>query len=67
MNPFVSLFSYARLTFSMGMVAIRAGRPAEVTVQDGARATIGCLRLLESARTGQARRLDWQAVVAPGS
>lgn len=30
--------------------AIRAGRNPEVTVLDGSRATIGCLRMLESAR-----------------
>jgi hypothetical protein len=30
---------------------LRAGRQPEVTVRDGARATIGCLRMLESART----------------
>ena len=30
---------------------IREGRPPEITVRDGARATIGCLRMLESART----------------
>jgi predicted dehydrogenase len=30
---------------------IRTGRPPEVTVLDGARSTIGCLRMLESART----------------
>jgi hypothetical protein len=29
---------------------IRDGKPAEVTVVDGARATIGCLRILESAQ-----------------
>jgi predicted dehydrogenase/threonine dehydrogenase-like Zn-dependent dehydrogenase len=30
---------------------IRDGKPSAVTVRDGARATIGCLRMLESART----------------
>jgi predicted dehydrogenase/threonine dehydrogenase-like Zn-dependent dehydrogenase len=30
---------------------IRSGKPPGVTVLDGARATIGCLRMLESART----------------
>jgi hypothetical protein len=30
---------------------IRSGKPPDVTVLDGARATIGCLRMLESART----------------
>ena len=31
------------------LTAIREGRPAEVTALDGARATIGCLAMLESA------------------
>ncbi len=31
--------------------SIKTGRDPEVTVLDGARATIGCLRILESART----------------
>jgi predicted dehydrogenase len=35
--------------------SIRQGRPPEVTVEDGARATIGCLGLVESARAGGAR------------
>jgi hypothetical protein len=30
--------------------ALRESRPPVVTVRDGARATIGCLRMLESAR-----------------
>ena len=30
---------------------IRAGKTPEVTVRDGARATVGCLRMLESAKT----------------
>jgi predicted dehydrogenase/threonine dehydrogenase-like Zn-dependent dehydrogenase len=34
--------------------AIRSGRPVPVGVGDGSRATIGCLALLESARTGRA-------------
>lgn len=33
------------------MAGIREGKPPAVTVRDGARATIGCLRMLESART----------------
>ena len=33
------------------LAAIREGRPAEVTAVDGARATLGCLAMLESART----------------
>jgi len=34
--------------------AVRQGRPPEVTVVDGARATIGCLCILESAHAGGA-------------
>ena len=30
---------------------VKKGRPPEVTVRDGARATLGCLAMLESART----------------
>jgi predicted dehydrogenase len=30
---------------------VRAGRQPEVTVRDGARATVACLRMLESAKT----------------
>jgi predicted dehydrogenase len=44
--------------------AIRAGVAPQVTVRDGARATIVCLRILESARSGNPCRLDWEA--APG-
>lgn len=32
------------------LAGIREGKPPEVTARDGARATIGCLRMLESAR-----------------
>jgi predicted dehydrogenase len=32
--------------------SIRLGRPAAVTVYDGARATLGCLAMLSSARDG---------------
>jgi predicted dehydrogenase/threonine dehydrogenase-like Zn-dependent dehydrogenase len=34
--------------------SIRLGRPSEVTVYDGSRATIGCLAMLQSAREGRA-------------
>ena len=37
---------------------IREGRPPEVTVRDGARATIVCLRMLDSARTGTSCRIE---------
>lgn len=38
--------------------ALRTGTKPEVTARDGARATIGCLRMLESARTGSARDIN---------
>jgi hypothetical protein len=34
------------------MDGLRAGRPPLINVRDGARSTLGCLRLLESARAG---------------
>jgi len=37
---------------------IREGKPPEVTVQDGARATMGCLLMLESARTLQSYQMS---------
>ena len=43
---------------------IRTGREPEVTVRDGARATIVCLRMLESARTQLPCSIDIDAVVA---
>jgi len=42
---------------------IRAGKQPEVTVRDGARATIVCVRLLESARTRQPLTIDLDAVL----
>lgn len=42
---------------------IREGRQPEVTVLDGARATIGCLRMLDSARTGLPCKIDLPAVL----
>ncbi len=43
--------------------SVKQGRPPEVTVRDGARATIGCLRLMESARTLAPARIDLDAVL----
>jgi predicted dehydrogenase/threonine dehydrogenase-like Zn-dependent dehydrogenase len=43
--------------------SLREGRPPEVTVRDGARATIGCLRLMESARTLAPVAIDLDAVL----
>lgn len=44
--------------------AIRTGNPPEVTVRDGARATIGCLRMLESARRLGPCAIDLDAALA---
>ena len=49
------------------LAAIREGRPAEVTARDGARATIGCLAMLESARTLAPVAIDLEAALAPVS
>jgi predicted dehydrogenase/threonine dehydrogenase-like Zn-dependent dehydrogenase len=43
---------------------IRAGNPPSVTVRDGARATIGCLRMLQSAREQRPMAIDWKNAVA---
>jgi predicted dehydrogenase len=40
---------------------IDGGRAPEINVRDGARATIVCLRMLESARTMAPCSLDWEA------
>lgn len=42
---------------------IREGREPEVTVRDGARATVGCLRMLESAKTLRPVSIDLDAVL----
>lgn len=42
---------------------ISTGEPPEITVRDGARATIGCLRMLESARTLSTCSIDLEAVL----
>ncbi|HYN84209.1 MAG TPA: bi-domain-containing oxidoreductase [Pyrinomonadaceae bacterium] len=44
------------------VAAARAGREPEVNVRDGARATIGCLALMESARTGRPCEIDLRTV-----
>ena len=44
--------------------AIREGTPPEVTVRDGARATLGCLRMLESARDLEPKAIDLDAVLS---
>jgi hypothetical protein len=42
---------------------LRLGRQPEVDVRDGARATIGCLRMLESARTQSPCAIDLESVL----
>jgi predicted dehydrogenase/threonine dehydrogenase-like Zn-dependent dehydrogenase len=42
---------------------IRRGREPLVTVRDGARATIGCLRMLEAARTGRVTAIDIESAI----
>jgi predicted dehydrogenase len=43
---------------------LRSGKNPAVTARDGARATIGALRILESARTGKARDFNLDATLA---
>lgn len=43
--------------------ALREGVQPAVTVRDGIRATVGCLQMLEAARTGQPCALDIDAVL----
>jgi predicted dehydrogenase/threonine dehydrogenase-like Zn-dependent dehydrogenase len=45
------------------LTGIRKGKPPAVTVRDGARATLGCLRMLESARTLSACAIDLDSVL----
>jgi predicted dehydrogenase/threonine dehydrogenase-like Zn-dependent dehydrogenase len=42
---------------------VREGKEPEVTVRDGARATVGCLRMLESAKTLRPVAIDLDAVL----
>ncbi len=47
--------------------AVRTGGPPPVSVEDGARATVVCLKLMESARRGGIPLdANWQRVLAPG-
>jgi predicted dehydrogenase len=39
---------------------LRAGNAPQVTVRDGARSTIGCLRMLESAKDLTPKSIDWE-------
>ena len=42
--------------------SVRTGAPYGVDVTDGARATIACLQMLDSAKFGGERPIDWQRV-----
>ena len=44
--------------------SLRSGKPPSVTVADGARSTIGCIRMLESAKEQSPMAIDWERVVA---
>jgi len=46
-------------------VSAISGDVAAVTARDGTRATIGCLRMLESARTQQPQPIDLDSVMSP--
>jgi predicted dehydrogenase/threonine dehydrogenase-like Zn-dependent dehydrogenase len=43
--------------------ALRKGVTPAVTIKDGVRATIGCLKILESARTGMPCQIDLEGIV----
>jgi predicted dehydrogenase/threonine dehydrogenase-like Zn-dependent dehydrogenase len=45
------------------LASLRSGQPAEIDVRDGARATLGCLRLLESARSSKPCAIDLEALL----
>jgi predicted dehydrogenase/threonine dehydrogenase-like Zn-dependent dehydrogenase len=45
--------------------ALRGNRQPAITVLDGVRATLGCLKMLEAARTGQPCALDVEKFLAP--
>jgi predicted dehydrogenase len=44
--------------------SIREGRETEVTVRDGTRATLGCLLMLESAKSGLPREFDLDDILS---
>src|SRR5712692_6067431 len=44
------------------LASIQKGVPPQVTARDGARATIACLRMIESARLCQPLKIDLQAL-----
>ena len=44
--------------------SLRDGKPTDVTVRDGTRATLGCLLMMQSAQSGQPRVFDLETVLA---
>lgn len=46
---------------------VRSGKAPEIDVVDGARATIGCVGMLESARTSQPFRMDTLVMLTPSA
>jgi hypothetical protein len=44
--------------------ALRSGKPADITVRDGVRSTLGCLRMLQSAREHLPCSLDLDQFLA---
>jgi predicted dehydrogenase/threonine dehydrogenase-like Zn-dependent dehydrogenase len=47
--------------------ALRSGKPADITVRDGVRSTLGCLRMLQSAREHLPCSLDLDQFLAPSN
>jgi predicted dehydrogenase len=45
------------------LAGVRAGAPPEVTARDGARATLACEKMIESARSGAAAEIDVDALL----
>jgi predicted dehydrogenase/threonine dehydrogenase-like Zn-dependent dehydrogenase len=43
---------------------LRSGKVPQVTVRDGVRSTVACLRMLQSARELQPMAIDWERVIA---
>jgi predicted dehydrogenase/threonine dehydrogenase-like Zn-dependent dehydrogenase len=44
--------------------SLRDGKPTDITVRDGTRATLGCLLMMQSAQSGQPRVFDLDAILA---
>jgi predicted dehydrogenase len=46
------------------LASVKEGRAPDVTVIDGARATLGCIRMMEAAKSGRVLALDLERVIA---